>query len=80
MGVLIVDGDDAILGQDACACGREWSCREVADLDGDGLLYGDQAEFVEVEVVGVVGILGLDEEACVDALAVVQVGEGRVCD
>ncbi len=77
VGVLIVDGEDAILGEDACACGGSGFVGEVADLDGDGLLYGNKAELVEVEVVGVVGILGFDEEAGVDALAVVQVGEGR---
>ena len=47
---------------------------ERVDLDGRVLHLRDEAELVEGEVVG--AALGFDEEFGVDALAVVDVGEG----
>ncbi len=49
---------------------------EGVDLDRCVLHLGDEPELVHGEVVG--AALGLDEELGVDALAIVDVGEGNV--
>ena len=68
-----VDGGDLIVGLEACARGGH-VCFKRVDLNRGGLHLGDEAHLVDGEVVR--AALGFDEELCVDALTVVNEGEG----